>query len=299
MTSHVDLPGPTVSNVVQIMGLSLQSSTYDPRLWQLVRSARVDGVRNSAPALRMIIPAAGHGSRLRSELPKPLVPVGGLPSLHRLVTLARCIGAEPIVVVRDEVRSSIRESLCTAGLEALLVDQESGPGMGFAVLDALAHTGDDDDILLVWGDMPAPRYSTAARTLLLHRTFRSQISATVPTVRRSEPYVALERDRLGAVYRVRQSRLGDSTPSIGESDCGMFVCRSGSLQRALHRLAKTWASSSEAPAELDFLPCLLEMQQELPVLCMRLGMPFESVSINTPSELEAVNTYYRRGTRCG
>ena len=218
--------------------------------------------------------------------------------LHRLLTLARCLDARPIVVVSHDGYEEISASLAGTPLGARLVIQRSGWGMGHAVLDALQWVDSGDDILVVWGDMPVVRYSTAASSLMMHRAFRANLSATVPTVNRRDPYVALDRDRLGGLYKVRESRKGHPIPPVGESDCGMFVCRPTALRRALERASEGASSSEEEPLELDFLPCLMEMQNEAPVLCARIGTHFESVGINTPGDLEAVNHYYRWGTPC-
>ena len=49
--------------------------------------------------MKVVVPMAGRGSRLRPHtltIPKPLVPVGGIPIVHRLVADIARVCAEPI-----------------------------------------------------------------------------------------------------------------------------------------------------------------------------------------------------------
>jgi choline kinase len=67
--------------------------------------------------VRVIVPAAGRGARLRpytDDLPKPLVPVAGVPMLERSLGLLADAGAAEVVVVTGYLGDRLRE-----GLEAL------------------------------------------------------------------------------------------------------------------------------------------------------------------------------------
>lgn len=71
-----------------------------------------------SPVLQSIILAAGNGRRLRTELPKPLVSVGGEPLLARAIGQAAAAGCEEVVVVVGDGASRIRDFL--EGLETPL-----------------------------------------------------------------------------------------------------------------------------------------------------------------------------------
>jgi molybdopterin-guanine dinucleotide biosynthesis protein A len=79
---------------------------------------------------------------------KPLLPVGGVPMLQRVLTAARVAGADPIVVVGpSELDVHIGPSYRT---------QEDPPGGGPipAIRTGLALCQDADEIAILGGDLP-------------------------------------------------------------------------------------------------------------------------------------------------
>ena len=106
--------------------------------------------------MKIVIPAAGQGTRLRPHthtLPKVMLPVAGRPIIGHI--LADVAGLEP-----DEVRlvvgyrGDVVEAYARRAFPDLpirLVWQESQLGLGHAVLQAL-DPGDHDAVLVILGD---------------------------------------------------------------------------------------------------------------------------------------------------
>jgi glucose-1-phosphate thymidylyltransferase len=68
--------------------------------------------------MNVIIPMAGRGSRLRPHtltVPKPLVPVGGKPIVHRLVDDIAAVCAEKIEKIAED-----KQKLILAEIKALI-----------------------------------------------------------------------------------------------------------------------------------------------------------------------------------
>ncbi len=64
--------------------------------------------------MKAVILAAGNGSRLRPltyEIPKPLVPLGGVPLIERIVLLAREAGIKEFLVVLGYLGDRLKEEL--------------------------------------------------------------------------------------------------------------------------------------------------------------------------------------------
>lgn len=102
-----------------------------------------------------IILAAGHGTRMRSSLPKVLHAVGGRPMLDWSIALAQEARCETIVVVAspatEKVGEHARERL---GADAVAI-QDPPLGTGHAVLSAKAALTDfDGDVVVLYGDTP-------------------------------------------------------------------------------------------------------------------------------------------------
>ncbi|TXI85750.1 MAG: nucleotidyltransferase [Crocinitomicaceae bacterium] len=96
--------------------------------------------------MKVIVPMAGRGSRLRPHtltVPKPLVPVGGKPIVHRLVEDIAVVCSEPIeeiaFVVGDfgaEVEAELIEVAAKLGAKGSIHYQDKPLGTAHAVLCA-------------------------------------------------------------------------------------------------------------------------------------------------------------------
>lgn len=99
--------------------------------------------------MRIIVPMAGRGSRLRPHtltVPKPLIPVAGKPIVHRLVSdIAKVLG-EPIEEIAfvlgdpaffgDDVVKSLTELAEGLGAKASIYRQDQPLGTGHAIMCA-------------------------------------------------------------------------------------------------------------------------------------------------------------------
>lgn len=96
--------------------------------------------------MKIIVPMAGRGSRLRPHtltVPKPLVPVGGKPIVHRLVEDIAAVCSEPIDEVAfvigdfgEEVENELLELAQSLGAQGSIFHQEEPLGTAHAVLCA-------------------------------------------------------------------------------------------------------------------------------------------------------------------
>ncbi|MGB4100672.1 MAG: bifunctional UDP-N-acetylglucosamine diphosphorylase/glucosamine-1-phosphate N-acetyltransferase GlmU [Alphaproteobacteria bacterium] len=102
-------------------------------------------------ALACIILAAGRGTRMRSELPKVLHPVAGLPMLGHVIRAAGELGAQQtVVVVGPEM-----EKVAKFSAPHPTVMQTKQQGTADAVRAAEAQLGKFDGyILILYGDTP-------------------------------------------------------------------------------------------------------------------------------------------------
>ena len=131
-----------------------------------------------------VILAAGKGTRMKSERPKVLHEVYGLPMLRHVIDAAREAGADRVVVVvghgRDQVRDAIGDD------DIAWAVQEPQLGTGHALQVAREAVGDEaQTLLLLYGDVPLVR-SEALRALLEHHRGRAS-RMTVLTTRVENP----------------------------------------------------------------------------------------------------------------
>ncbi len=208
----------------------------------------------SAPTV--LILAAGKGTRMRSEQPKVLHRICGLPMVLWPVRAAAAAGAGRIVVI-DSPGEALREVLPEDIRIAVQPEANGTGGAVAAALDAIGDTlSDGDAVLVLSGDVPL--VSAEAITELLDAHDQAGAAATMATTMLDDPsgYGRVVRDPDGEVVRVVETkREGDSTQAereIREVNTGIFVFEAGPLRLALPRL-----SADNAQREL-YLPQVLE-----------------------------------------
>ncbi|MEN9637199.1 MAG: hypothetical protein RL077_5603 [Verrucomicrobiota bacterium] len=175
--------------------------------------------------LRVLITAAGRGSRAGLPYPKTLYPVQGTPILVRIHRLLAGLDPCPTVIVSPTGRAEIAACLAGHGLATDLVEQAEPRGMGDAVLkfeDSPAFA-DAAHVLLVWGDIPFIQPQTVAAVVAAHRQAGNDF--TLASRRVASAYTIVTRNEAGGVVRVAETREAGAPPQAGERDIGLFVFR--------------------------------------------------------------------------
>lgn len=109
----------------------------------------------------VIILAAGHGTRMKSTLPKPLHSVGGRSMLDWSLALGASCGANRSIVVWGAHGPQVKARAQAAGADTAL--QDPPMGTGHAVLCAKeALSGFDGDVAVLFADTPLIRTETLA-----------------------------------------------------------------------------------------------------------------------------------------
>src|SRR5689334_5149554 len=104
-------------------------------------------------AIRVVILAAGQGKRMHSNLPKVLHPLAGKPLLEHVISTALAISNDPApIIIYGHQGETIRQAL--SQYDVTWVEQKEQLGTGHALLQALPEVDNDDQILVLYGDVP-------------------------------------------------------------------------------------------------------------------------------------------------
>ncbi|SET66675.1 bifunctional UDP-N-acetylglucosamine diphosphorylase/glucosamine-1-phosphate N-acetyltransferase GlmU [Thalassotalea agarivorans] len=184
-------------------------------------------------ALSVVILAAGKGTRMRSSLPKVLHPVAQKPMVQHVIDSARELGADNIYLVYgfggDLLQSKVQ------GDDLTFVEQKEQLGTGHAVDMASPHIKDDEDVLVLYGDVPL----TQASTLQSLVDAKPDNGMALLTVFLDDPtgYGRIIRDNNTVVGIVEQK---DATPeqlAVNEANSGILLANGGDLKRWLSNLS--------------------------------------------------------------
>src|SRR4051794_33725269 len=112
----------------------------------------------------VLVMAAGHGTRMRSQTPKVLHPVCGRPMLHWTIAAAQDAGAEAVVIVfrpGEGVEDGLPDGVVPA-------PQTTGEGTGAAVLAARDHVGAGQTVVILSADHPLVSAETIDQLVTTH-----------------------------------------------------------------------------------------------------------------------------------
>ncbi len=190
-----------------------------------------------------IVLAAGMGTRMKSERPKVLHPVCGLPIVHYGVQAALDAGCLDVVVVVGQGRELVEEYLgrAFAGRPVRTAIQETQRGTGDAARAGLAVVGEDADLVLVMnGDVPLVRGSDLLEVAKPLSAAGTQVALSMATCVVSDPagYGRILRDAGGRVVEIREHRdlRSDGERAVREINAGIYVARAAFLRAALATL---------------------------------------------------------------
>ncbi|GGF28240.1 bifunctional UDP-N-acetylglucosamine diphosphorylase/glucosamine-1-phosphate N-acetyltransferase GlmU [Subtercola lobariae] len=200
--------------------------------------------------LAIIILAAGQGTRMKSETPKLLHTLAGIPIVSHVLATARELDAAYTVAVVRHERDALVAVITDELPNGVVVDQDETPGTGRAVEQALAAlpADFDGDVLVINGDTPMLDVQTLAGLVNEHR--RGRASATLLSAFLDDPsgYGRIVRaapetsagaatDTNGRVDRIVEHKdATDSELAIAEINAGVYLFGVSELRDLLPQL---------------------------------------------------------------
>jgi bifunctional UDP-N-acetylglucosamine pyrophosphorylase/glucosamine-1-phosphate N-acetyltransferase len=169
--------------------------------------------------MNIVILAAGKGTRMRSDLPKVLQPVGGKPMLGHVLDVAESLGADnKVFIVVGHRAELVKEKF--AGRSAVFVEQSEQKGTGHAVMQALPFLDVSVPTLVLYGDVPL-----ICRATLEKLVSRAKEGFALLTLRMQDPtgYGRIERRNGKVVGIVEQKDASDEQKLIKEVNTGFMV----------------------------------------------------------------------------
>lgn len=239
--------------------------------------------------LAAIILAAGHGKRMKSDLPKVLHTVGGTPLVVHVINQAKSSGAKKIVVVVGHKRELVIPVV--ENEKVLYAVQEEQLGTGHAAQCALDELENlQGEVIVLSGDVPLLTSETIVKLVEYHRQKNS--IATMLTAIAPDPtgYGRVLRDAKGEVKGVREHKdCSEDELKIDEINSGIYLFDAELLREALKKVDNNNAQNEY------YLPDVfkLYLKEGRPVAAIP-GTFEEIKGINTREELEAVEVIFKK-----
>ena len=240
-------------------------------------------------ALSAIVLAAGKGTRMKSDVAKPLHLVRGRSLLAWVIHALGAVELENVVVVVGHGRDSVVASLdADFEREFLYAEQLSQRGTGDAAAVGLAELdlfdnsfSDDDHVIVMPGDTPMLSGETVAALVESH--LASGAAATVVTAVLEDPdgYGRILRAGNGAVAAIVEHRDASADQrSIGEINGGIYCFRRSLLAPALRLI-----SSENAQGEMYLTDAIGVLAEAGHPVHAFIADPVEIGGVNDRSQL--------------
>lgn len=175
------------------------------------------------PKLAAVILAAGKGKRMYTDLPKVLHKLNGRAMVHRVVDLAKELGADPVVVVVGYQNELVEAALEGRGVTFALQHRQSGTA--HAVEQTRSHLIDfQGDVLVLSGDVPGVSARTLKSLIKRHRNTGSKGTMLTAEVDQPTGYGRVIKDDSGHLVRVVEEKdAQEHERGIREINSGIYI----------------------------------------------------------------------------
>lgn len=234
----------------------------------------------SNSVMSVVILAAGKGTRMYSDLPKVLHPLAGKPMVQHVIDAAMETGAKQVHLVYGHGGDLLKDRLTNPDLNWVL--QAEQLGTGHAMQQAAPFFADDEDILMLYGDVPLISPATLARLL----ADKPQGGIALLTVKLDDPtgYGRIVRDDNGSVVGIVEHKdATEQQRQINEINTGILAANGQDLKRWLSRL-----NNNNAQGEYYITDIIAMAASE--------GRRVEAVHPDNLSEVEGVNNRLQLAT---
>ncbi|MGC9795980.1 bifunctional UDP-N-acetylglucosamine diphosphorylase/glucosamine-1-phosphate N-acetyltransferase GlmU [Fervidobacterium riparium] len=180
--------------------------------------------------MKVLILAAGLGKRMKSKYPKVVHKILGKPMINWVIDLGKRFGEVGVVVGH---KAEIVKGYLPMDVRTYL--QEHQLGTGHAVMCAREFIDENDDVLILYGDVPLLKSETIEKLNEIHKSRNADV--TVLSFIADDPtgYGRIIRQD-GRIRIVEHKDASESEKEIKEVNSGIYIFKGNFLLANLDRL---------------------------------------------------------------
>ena len=241
--------------------------------------------------LRLIILAAGKGTRMKSSLPKVLHKVLGKEIIRYVLESSESVKSQKTYVVVGYGSDDVKSCIESYNYKVNFVDQDKQLGTGHAVSVASSSLkGYKGDVLILNGDLPAITVNTLKRFIKKHRLDKASVSFITAELQDPKGYGRIIRDTSGKVLEIVEHKdATNSQKKINEINSGAYLVNSKFLLEAIKRF------SSKNKQNEYYLPDMISIavRSGHKVSTYKVKNSFEVLGVNDRIELSNIEKHIK------
>ena len=182
--------------------------------------------------LSVVILAAGKGTRMKSSIPKVLHKLANKPLVEHVYDTAKDLGAEEVIVIYGHGGDQVKETC--KHFDAKWVEQKEQLGTGHAVMQAFDLVNLNNNVLVLYGDVPLTKKETLEELL-----DGSEGKVGLLSVNLDNPfgYGRILRNTENQVTGIiEQKDASEEQQKIQEVNTGILSCNGETLKRLLNNI---------------------------------------------------------------
>lgn len=237
---------------------------------------------------KVVILAAGKGTRMRSSLPKVLQPLANQPLLGHVIETAKQVTDHSIITIVGHGAELVQAHFKSSNIH--FIEQAEQLGTGHAVQQAVSLINDNDTVLILYGDVPLTRTETLNDLLSLVDDMHPLALLTI-TLEDASGYGRIVRDQHHQVQAIIEEK--DATPfekEICEINTGILAAKGVFLKAWLNKLSNDNAQDEYYLTDIIAM-CVEEGYQ---VHTTEPNSIIEVLGVNNKQQLHNLERQYQR-----
>ncbi|MDV6316534.1 bifunctional UDP-N-acetylglucosamine diphosphorylase/glucosamine-1-phosphate N-acetyltransferase GlmU [Idiomarina sp. HP20-50] len=184
--------------------------------------------------LRVVILAAGKGTRMRSDLPKVLHKVANKPMVEHVIDTARSLKPDAINLIYGHGGDELQQAI--AGDDLTWVEQREQLGTGHAVQQVIPYLQSSEKVIILYGDVPLLTESTLIK--LVTASANTELGLLTMSLAEPTGYGRIVRnERRSVTGIVEQKDANAQQLAINEVNTGIMIADSDKLKAWLSNLS--------------------------------------------------------------
>ena len=189
----------------------------------------------------VIVLAAGAGTRMKSETPKVMHPIGGRSMVEHAIAAAQDLRPQRLAVVVRHQRDKVAAHVTAFDPSVTIVDQDDVPGTGRAVevgllgLDESAAV--EGTVVVTYGDVPLLRSETLKELIAVHELDGNAVTVLTTNIADPGAYGRIVRNAAGEVTAIVEAKdATDEQLAITEINSGIYAFDATVLRDSLKQV---------------------------------------------------------------